>query len=97
MLKRNLWKLTISFIIVLWAVFELQPLKDQPFVGFAKTQTTAKSSEFNKLIDEASALYKNGQALSEYVALKQIAKERKIDLSTFFPDMNITACMFLVR
>ena len=89
MLKRNLWKLTISFIIVLWAVFELQPLKDQPFVGFAKTQTTAKSSEFNKLIDEASAQYKNGQALSEYVALKQIAKERKIDLSTFFPDMNI--------
>lgn len=93
MLKRNLWKLTISFIIVLWAVFELQPLKDQPFVGFAKTQTTAKSSEFNKLIDEAAAQYKNGQALSEYVALKQIAKERKIDLSTFFPDMNIESSL----
>ena len=48
MLKRNLWKLTISFIIVLWAVFELQPLKDQPFVGFAKTQTTANFLTFFK-------------------------------------------------
>ncbi len=74
MLKRNLWKLTISFIIVLWAVFELQPLKDQPFVGFAKTQTTAKSSEFNKLIDEATARYNAKEAPSEFVALRQIAK-----------------------
>jgi SecD/SecF fusion protein len=89
MLKRNLWKLTISFIIVLWAVFELQPLKDQPFVGFAKTQTTAKSSEFNKLIDEATARYNAKEAPSEFVALRQIAKERKIDLSVYFPDMNI--------
>ncbi len=91
MLKRNLWKLTLSFIIVLWAVFELHPLKDQPFVSFARTQPTTKASDFNKLLDEAIALNKsdNRKYPSEYVALKQIAKERKIDLSVYFPGMGI--------
>ena len=32
MLKRNLWKLLLSLAVVAWAVSELLPLKDIPFV-----------------------------------------------------------------
>ena len=31
MFKRNLWKLTLSSAIVLWAAFSLYPLSDREF------------------------------------------------------------------
>ena len=93
MLKRNLGKLVQSFIIVLWAVFMLQPLRNQPFVAFSKAEASAKTAEFTKLLDEASAqsaaLKKSGVSQSEYVALRQLAKERKIDLSQYFPSIRL--------
>ena len=50
---------------------------------------TAKPIEFVKLLDEATALKKSGAAPSEFVALKRIGKERKIDLSQYFPDVRL--------
>jgi len=93
MFKRNLWKIALSILIVAFSVSELLPLKDRPFAGYARTHVTAKASEFNKLLDEAGARYKAGQSLSEFVALKQIASERKIDLTEFFPDINIESAL----
>ena len=80
MLRRNLWKLTLSFAIVAWAVVTLLPLKDRPFVDYARAHATAKPAEFASLLNEAAARKKNLQAASEFVALKQIGKERKLDL-----------------
>ncbi len=93
MLKRNLWKLALSILIVAWAVTELTPLKDRPFADYVRTHVTAKPTEFDKLLDEAAARKKAGQALSEFVALKEIAQERKIDLTQFFPDINIESTL----
>ena len=87
MLKHNQWRLVLSFVIVLWAVFMLQPLENQPFVPFAKAEAKARPAEFAKLMDEAAAVKASGAAQSEYVALRQIAKERKIDLAQFFPQI----------
>lgn len=89
MLKRNLWKILISLAAVAWAVTELIPLKDVPFVDYVRTHATAKPAEFNKLVDEATARKKNLQAASEYVALKQIGKERKLDLTQYFPNIRL--------
>ena len=89
MLKRNLWKILLSLAVAAWGISELLPLKDTPFVDFARSHATAKPAEFAKLLDEATARKKSGQAASEYVALKQIGKERKLDLSPFFPEIRL--------
>ena len=93
MLNRNLWKLTLSFAVVIWAVASLLPIQDQPFADFAKSKTEAKSAEFTALISEASARVTAQQSPSVFVALKAIAKERKIDLTQYFPQFPIESSL----
>jgi SecD/SecF fusion protein len=93
MLKRNLWKIVLSALIAAWAVSELLPLKDEAFAAYAKSHATAKTAEFAKLVDEATARTKAGTAGSEYVALKQIGKERKLDLTQYFPGIRLESTL----
>jgi SecD/SecF fusion protein len=87
MLKRNLWKLLLSALIAAWAVYELLPLKDIPFPVYARDHATAKRADFDKLLDEAVA--QAGSTHSPLVVLRQIADERKIDLTQYYPDIDI--------
>ena len=89
MFKRNLWKIALSVIITGWAVSELLPLRDIPFPQYVRDHATARVSEFNALLSQAEALKASGAAPSTFVALKQIGKENKIDLSQFFPDLRL--------
>ncbi len=89
MLKRNLWKILLSLALLAWAVSELIPLQDVPFVDYARSHATAKPAEFGKLLDEAIATKKSGKSASEFVALRTIGKERKLDLSQYFPDIRL--------
>jgi len=89
MLKRNLWKLVASLALIGWAVVQLIPVQDEPFVGYVRSHATAKQAEFAKLLDEAAARKKNLQAPSEFVALKQIGKERRLDLTQYFPEIRL--------
>ncbi|MFT3781577.1 MAG: protein translocase subunit SecD [Nibricoccus sp.] len=89
MLKRNLWKLILSFVIGLWAVWTLLPLKDRPFAEYAQSKAQAKPAEFSALMKEAGQRHAADPGTSEFVALKQIAKERRIDLSQFYPGLNL--------
>jgi SecD/SecF fusion protein len=93
MFKRNLWKIALSVLILAFAVSELLPLRDRPFGEYVRAHVTADPTEFAKLLDESAARQKAGQAPSVFVALKQIAKERKIDLTQFFPDINIESTL----
>jgi SecD/SecF fusion protein len=93
MLKRNLWKLVLCLAILAWAVVQLVPLKDEPFVSYIRTHASAKQAEFGKLLDEATARVKNLQAPSEFVALKQIGLERKLDLSQYFPHIRLESTL----
>src|SRR4051812_27170644 len=91
MFKRNLWKIVLSLAIVAWAVAELLPIKDTPFVEYARSHATVKPTEFGKLLDEAAARHKAdaAQTPSVFVGLKQIAKDRKINLSEYFPEIRL--------
>ncbi len=93
MLKRNLWKIVVTLVLMGWAIASLLPLNDVPFVDYVRTHATAKQSEFSKLLDEAAARKKGLQAPSEFVALKQIGKERRLDLSQFFPDIRLESTL----
>src|SRR5688572_19969323 len=89
MLKRNLWKLILCLALTGWAVWQLYPVKDTPFVDYIRTHATAKPQEFAQLLDEAAQRKKNLKAVSEFIALKQIGQERKLDLSQYFPDIRL--------
>jgi len=93
MLKRNLWKLVLSFAIVVWAASNLVPLQDTDFADYIKEEATAKPAEFSKLLDEARTRFKEGKASSEFVALKQIGKERRLDLTQYFPSIELEASL----
>ncbi len=89
MLRHNFWKLALSLAIAVWAISELIPLKKIPFVDYTRAHVTDKPADFGKLLSEAQARVKSGAAQSEFVALKQIAKERKIDLTQYFKDVRL--------
>ncbi len=89
MLRQNLWKVILSAVLVLWAVFELMPLKDRPFDGYVKSAASAKSAQFTTLMTKVAERVKSGQAPSTFVALKQIGREEKLDLSQFFPQIRL--------
>jgi len=93
MLRRHLWKLTFSLAILVWAVATLLPLKDQEFPAYAKAHATAKPAEFNALLNEASAMASSKRAPSEFVALKQLGRERKIDLTQYFPSIQLESTL----
>jgi SecD/SecF fusion protein len=89
MLRRNLWKLTFSLLLVAWAISTLLPLQDRPFADYIKAEASAKPAEFAALLNEATARKDAGLAQSEFVALKQIGKERKIDFTQYFPHLRL--------
>ena len=55
MFKRNLWKIILSAVILVWALSELLPLNDTPFATYVRANATVKTAEFGKLLDEATA------------------------------------------
>ena len=93
MLKRNLWKLVLSLAVVAWAVSNLVPFQDQPFVSYLRDHVEAKPTEFNSLLNEAITMKKAGQVPSEFVGLKQLGDDRRIDLSQFFPQVNLESSL----
>ncbi len=93
MLRRNLWKLILSGVITLWAVSSLLPLKDRDFGQYVRQEATAKQTEFVTLMSKAAARVQAGQAPTVFIALKQIGREEKIDLSEFFPEIRLEASL----
>jgi SecD/SecF fusion protein len=89
MLSRHLWKLILSAAIVAWAVSSMLPLKDREFGQYVRNEVEAKQADFNKLMTKVSERVQSNQAPTVFVALKQIAREDKVDLSQFFPQFNL--------
>ena len=89
MIKQNLWKIILSVAVVIFFATSLIPLKDREFIDFVKLEASAKQSEFNALVKEAVSLKESQQVKTAFLGLKQIASERKIDLSQYFPNLNV--------
>jgi SecD/SecF fusion protein len=93
MFRKNLWQLLLTLAVIIWAVAELMPLKDRPFDQYVKSQAKAYASEFASVIKQADERVASRQAPSLFVALKQIGKEQKLDLSRFFPQLQLEASL----
>ncbi len=89
--RKTLWKFLLSLAIGAWAISELVPFRDAPsFASYAQQHAARdRSVEFRPLLEAASDRVRAGKAISDFVALKQIAQERRIDLSRFFPDVRL--------
>jgi SecD/SecF fusion protein len=97
MFKRNLWKIVLSLVIAGWAASELIPLRDVGFSEYARKHATARTGEFDTLLGQAAALRKSGAAMSDILALKQIANDSKVDMSQFFPGIRLEDTLRNVR
>ena len=47
MFKRNLWKIILSAVILVWALSELLPLNDTPFATYVRANATVKTAKKN--------------------------------------------------
>ena len=93
MFRQNLWKLLLSVAVLIWAVAELNPIRDREFGSYIQSKATAKPAEFISLMKEVSDRVASKQAPSVFMALKQIGRERKLDLSQFFPEFRLEASL----
>ena len=89
MLKRNFWKIATSLLVLGWAISALYPFKDIDFAEYVQSHATADRPAFDKLVTEAHARHTAGAAPSDYIALRQLADDRRIDVSQYFPNVRL--------
>ena len=85
--------LLLTLAVIGWSIAELLPLKDRPFDQYIRSEAKANPSEFAALMKQADARVAAQQSPTVFVALKQIAKEQKLDLSRFFPQIRLEASL----
>ncbi|MBQ6534057.1 MAG: protein translocase subunit SecD, partial [Opitutales bacterium] len=89
-------KLAVTALVVAWAVASMIPFGDTPFEDFIKTRATANQTEFKQVLDDTQkrvdpANYRRDKSKSPtlYIALRDLANAKEIDLAKFFPDINV--------
>ena len=88
----TIWKLILSALIVFTAVLYLHPYKDTPFKEYILAESN-QDSAFTALVDEAQTAYEAGTHKTFYVGLRDIALDRDIDLSQYFPQLILEASL----
>ncbi len=85
---KHLWKLLLTIVIVGFSLSYLIPLEDQDFAEFLRE--ASDNPEFTEILDRAVELEEGDtKVVSVYMALKTIGTEEKIDLSQYFPQINL--------
>ncbi len=87
-----LWKLGITAVVIIWAISCMMPFKDTQFEDFIKTRATADQQGFQQVLAEAEKLVdKTSKSKTQtlYIALREYANEKSIDLSQYFTDINV--------
>ena len=84
-----IWKCVLSALVLAWSVLNLIPWHDTPFTEYASAHATAHKEDFDALLTRAGERVEAGMEPTDYVALKHILNEERIDLLSFFPDINV--------
>ncbi len=93
-----LWKFVVTVLVIVWAASSMVPVSDTPFEEFIQNRATAQKEEFTKKILPAAEArvdkvnYKNNPDKSPtlYIALRDYANANDVDLSVYFPDVNVS-------
>ena len=88
------WKLILSALIVITAVLYLIPYQDTEFKEYILGESN-QDEAFTSLVAEAEAAYQNEDEdyHSTYIALREIALDRDIDLSQYFPELILESSL----
>jgi SecD/SecF fusion protein len=90
-----LWKLIVAVVVVGWAVLNFLPVRDTPFEAYLTQNTTAPG--FTNILARATARIEANESPSLYIALKQIGEEDQIDLTEYFPEIQIEQSLVNLR
>jgi SecD/SecF fusion protein len=82
-------KLILSMAVVLVSIICLIPINDRPFNSYIRDRATSNKKEFADLLNDAQKIVGQNNIQSLFVAIKDIARERQLDLSKYFKDLNI--------
>ena len=82
------WKAVLSLAVLAWALSNLLPLRDQPYGEFVQEQAEA-AEPFTTLVEEAAGKVEAGEYPSLFIALREEANRQKIDLTQYFPEINL--------
>lgn len=85
---KHIWKLVATALLVAFCASYLVPLDDRDFATYVREKSGDPA--FGSLMDRAVA--KNAQddtISSDYLSLKRLANEEKIDVSQYFPDLDL--------
>ena len=98
------WKLVLTAMVVAWAISSMVPFSDTPFEDYIKTRATAFQQEFADVVKSAEARvdkvnYKGNPDKSPtlYIALRDYANANEVDLSKYFPDINVSDIKILKK
>ena len=88
---KHLWKLLLTVVIVGISVSYLVPYEDQPFGEYLREKSD--NEEFIQLLERAEQRVENREVVSLYMGLKAIGAEERIDISEYFPEINLEASL----
>ncbi len=89
--NNSFWtKCLLSIFVLCLSVYSLFPLHDQPFGEYLREHVQNNKEEFCHIIDSAEQMVKTGQSQSLFLAIKTISHADEIDLSQFFPRVNLS-------
>ncbi len=93
MAGKHIWKLLLTVMIVAFSVSYLIPLEDKDFSEYLRG--ASDSEEFYELLDRAETrMAEEDSVQSVYVGLRDIVTEERIDLSQYFPDINLDPSLY---
>lgn len=73
-----------------FALVSLLPVSDRPFPEYLVSTATSNQAELEKLVEEAEKRVEEGKSPTVYVAVRDIALERNIDIpESFFPGVRV--------
>ena len=82
------WKLVLTLVVLFWAVWNLNPVTTTPFADYLRQEATS-SPKFDAVMLKAQQRLDAKEAPTFYVALRRVAEEDAVDLSEFYPQVNL--------
>lgn len=82
-------KLLLICAVVAWAVSSLLPIRETPFPEYAVNQANAQQEEFIQIMDRAARAAEEDPNATTFTALRDLASEERIDLTRFFPHLQV--------
>jgi SecD/SecF fusion protein len=91
-MSRYLIKVALCVFFLAFALVSLLPLQDQDFTEYVLNKAETNKEEWKAIIEEAQVRVNEGSSPTVFVALREVAKDREIDITErFFPSIEVDA------